>query len=227
MYPLNEAWKPELDWETPAGKALCRLAAAVPRERRVTITVFGSAPLQMALDPALLSGDVDVFSDDDLERFIEEAGLTRGMRNQLYVQECAELNFKGSPKWRDRAFASEVEGCTVRFPHPIDILIGKLHRLDAKDLRAFRLVLQTTGHPTPEEMQKELQDAVDLFRPKFDEEATGDIFGNTRILWRELYGRDIDVRSEIIRPALERERKGYGLPTEDYKNRLREIGAAR
>ena len=94
-----------------------------------------------------------------------------------------------------------------------------------KDLRAFRLVIGRTGHPTEDELRRELQFSVDLYRPKFDEEIPGDILTNTRILWRELWGKDIDVRQEIIAPALARRRAGYAddLPKVDYREELRRL----
>ena len=71
-------------------------------------------------------------------------------------------------------------------------------------MRAFHAVIAATGHPTEEEMKRELQDAVDLFRPGFDEENASDLISTTRLLWRELYKSEIDVRAEIIRPAQQR-----------------------
>ena len=56
-------WTSFLDLETPAGRMLRRLAALLPQGPEFTITVFGSAPLQIAVDPTLTSADVDVFSD--------------------------------------------------------------------------------------------------------------------------------------------------------------------
>ena len=101
-------------------------------------------------------------------------------------------------------------------------MIAKLNRLDDKDLLAFRTVLAKTGHPTEAELIKELQFAVDLFRPSFDEEQGHDLANNCCRLWPLIYGREIDPRKEIIAPALAIRRAGYGEPTRDYKQELRE-----
>ena len=76
---------------------------------------------------------------------------------------------------------------TLTLPHPMDILIGKLNRLDAKDLTAFSRIIQLTGHPTADELRHELQNAVDLFRPGFDEDSPNRYPENTRRLWREIF----------------------------------------
>jgi hypothetical protein len=101
-------------------------------------------------------------------------------------------------------------------------LIAKLNRLDEKDVEAFRVVLRKTGHPTEMELIHELQMAVDLFRPSFDDEQGHDIANNCRRLWPIIYGREIDPRVEIIAPALQKRREGYGEPKRDYKQELRE-----
>ena len=219
---INDAWSNDFNLDTPAGKILKKLVAALPVERSFRITLFGSAPLQINIEPELLSGDVDLFSDEEqLARWVEQAGLG-DQQKRPYIQVCSELNFRTSPRWRGRTQSVTVGNCTFVFPHPIDILIAKLNRLEEKDIEAFRVVKKKTGHPTEAELIEELQMAVDLFRPSFDEENAADLANNTRRLWPLLYGREIDPRKEIIAPALAKRREGYGEPTRDYKQELRD-----
>ncbi|HZF00856.1 MAG TPA: DUF6036 family nucleotidyltransferase [Methylomirabilota bacterium] len=216
------SWTSSLELETPAGRMLRQLASLLPQGREFQITVFGSAPLQIAVDPNLTSADVDVFSDfEELNEIVLRAGLGTNQAD-FYIQVSSELNFRTSPRWKDRTQSARIGNCTFIFPHPIDILIAKLNRLDEKDLRAFRAVIAKTGHPTETELIKELQLAVDLFRPSFDEEQGHDMANNCRRLWPLIYGREIDPRAEIIAPALKIRREGYGEPVRDYKQELRD-----
>jgi len=224
MFPPDQPWKPDLRWETPAGKTLRKLIACLPKNRSWQITVFGSAPLQLSLDPDFLSADIDIFSRDNLEEIILRAGLGKG-QSPIYIDQCTENVFLASPTWPERAYHLQVELVTLTFPHPIDLLVSKVRRLEAKDLRAFHLVYSLTGHPTESELIGALQRVVDLYRPPFDEEfVEGNPIANTQSLWKELYGREIDVRQEIIRPALVRRRAGYGLSGPSLKEELRELG---
>jgi hypothetical protein len=220
MFDLAAPWTPLLDWSTPAGEALQRLLDELSESPPVQITVFGSAPLQLALDGGFLSADVDVFSTTDLKDAIERAGLQKG-RSEIYIEQCDEIVFSAAASWRERAFVHVHNNVTLTFPHPIDILVSKIKRLEPKDLNAFRLVLERTSHPTPEELIAALRRHVDLFRPDFDEERGGDAVANVQILWRELYaGRRIDVRDQIIGPALESRRQTFGLDAPDLKSEL-------
>ena len=211
-------WAGEIDWSTPAGQLLQRFLAALPGERSFHFTVFGSAPLQLTVDHQLLSADVDVFSndDEDLSSLIAAAKLDK-THGGFYLEPGFELSFRTSPRWRHRAKTVQRGSVTLTVPHPLDILIGKLNRLDAKDLKAFERVIQLTGHPTPEEFKLELQNAVDLFRPGFDEDSPNRYPENTRRLWREVFHSEIDLRREIIEPAIARRQQGYGEPPPDYK----------
>ena len=217
-----EFWAGSIDLSTRAAELLKKLVAALPQNREFTITVFGSAPLQICVDSSLTSADVDVFSDfEELREIADNAGLGQD-KTEFYIQVSSELNFRTSPRWKGRTQSARIGNCTFIFPHPIDILIAKLNRLDEKDLRAFRTVIAKTGHPTEAELIKELQFAVDLFRPSFDEEQGHDMANNCRRLWPLIYGREIDPRAEIISPALKIRREGYGEPVRDYKQELRD-----
>jgi hypothetical protein len=217
-----DSWAGSIDLSTPAGQLLQQLIKVLPQGRHFEITVFGSAPLQIMIESRLNSADVDLFSSaEEMRELVDRAGLGQD-RAAFYIQVSSELNFRTSPRWKDRLRMIEVGNCTLRFPHPIDILIAKLNRLDEKDLEAFRVVIRKTGHPTEAELIHELQMAVDLFRRSFDEEQGHDMANNCRRLWPIIFGRPIDPRAEIIAPALEKRREGYGEPTRDYKQELRD-----
>ena len=96
------------------------------------------------------------------------------------------------------------------------------HDHDQNDLENETEDGRKTGHPTEAELIKELQFAVDLFRPSFDEEQGHDMANNCRRLWPLIYGREMDPRAEIIAPALAIRKAGYGEPTRDYKQELRD-----
>lgn len=139
---------------------------------------------------------------------------------EVYLEPGFELSFRTSPRWRERAKVYVLNNVTLTLPHPLDILIGKLDRLDPKDLLAFRSVIELTGHPTEAELRRELQNAVHLFRPSFDTESPNRYPENTRRLWQELFGKELDLRREIIEPDLSRRAIGYGETPPEYKRSL-------
>lgn len=212
MTSFDQPWRPELDWSAPAGKVLGRLVEALPPNRTWEIIVFGSSPLQLGVDSGFLSGDVDVISDEDIWAHCERAGLLKE-QTPLYIEPCASIAFTASPDWFMRAFRCQRQHVNFTFPHPIDILVSKIKRLEEKDLRAFKLVREKTGHPTEDDLIVALRRVVDIFRPAFDEETAGNPAHNTQILWRELFDKEIDVRACIITPALVERRRNYGEAT--------------
>jgi hypothetical protein len=170
-----------------------------------------------------MSADVDIFSDEDFSSLISEHRLGKNQK-PIYIEQSPAIAFATSVDWPSRAFTVLVDNVTLLFPHPIDILISKLQRLEEKDLRAFQLVRRVTGRPTEEELKKALMNAVDLYRPPFAEETrVGDIFLNTKTVWRTLFNKDIDVGSEIIAPALLIRRTSYGQNIPDHQQALRNI----
>lgn len=211
-------------WQSPAGRRLEELARALPPKPRLDITVFGSASIQLFIDQTFLSADIDLFgsekSYDFLLGFVDSQGWTIE-KSAYYIQICDPYAFKSTMDWLTRAVEVERHGHLFRIVHPWDSLVSKLQRLEEKDINAFKLVIAKTGHPTEAEFAHHLQKAVDLYRPKFDEEtARGDMLLNTRELWKILWNKEIDVRAEIIRPALERSQHDYTPADPALKTRL-------
>lgn len=211
MTSFERPWRPQLDWSAPAGRVLDQLVDALPpSDYKWDIIVFGSSPLQLGIESRFLSGDVDVIANGDITPYCEKAGLLKGQA-PVYVEPCASIAFTASPDWFVRAFRCERRHVSFTFPHPIDILVSKIKRLEEKDLRAFKLVRDRTGHPTEDDLVAALRRVVDIFRPAFDEEGAGNPMHNTQVLWRELFGKEIDVRESIIAPALTERRRIYGI----------------
>ena len=198
---------------------LDQLVDALPPNRKWEIIVFGSSPLQLGVDSRFLSGDVDVIPDQDITVYCERAKLLKGQAS-IYVEPCTVAAFTASPDWFVRAFRCERRHVIFTFPHPIDILVSKIKRLEEKDLRAFKLVRERTGHPDEEELIRALQRVVDIFRPSFDEESAGNPVHNTQLLWRELFAKEIEVSAVIIAPALAERRRAYGEDAKGLKAKL-------
>lgn len=223
MPSYEQPWRPTLNWETPAGRVLDRLVEALPADRAWKIIVFGSAPLQLSLDAAFLSADVDVIPPADVEAHCRQAGLLKG-QTPIYVDLCAVSAFTASADWGVRAFEVHRKHVAFVLPHPIDILVSKIKRLEEKDLNAFRLVRARTGHPTEDELVVALQRIVDVYRPSFDEESAGDPRINTQRLWQELFHKPIDVGQAIIAPALTERRRNYAQDPLKLRDALRRAG---
>ena len=218
---------PPPDWTTPAGRALERLAAAIERTGLVLgepLIVFGSAPLQIFLDPAFLSADVDVTVTGhlkELQALVEETGMGKG-RAPFYIEIVPRYVFRPGPDWGVRARRLELHGVELVFPAPLDLLVAKLHRLDEKYLRAFELVRQKTGQPGEEELLQELRQCHEKFTPR-PSGAKSDFHRNVERLWPRLFGRELDAGRSILQPVLDALRQAG--ESEDYLTVLRSLGA--
>src|SRR2546426_11361643 len=134
-----------LDWDGSAGQRLDLLARSLPKQPRLEITVFGSAPLQLMIERGFLSEDIDLYPPEEfhqfLSDFVDAHGWAKG-QTDFYIQVCDPLTFRTTKDWLERAVEVERHGHLFRFPHPWDILVSKLQRLEEKDLEAFRLVIK-------------------------------------------------------------------------------------
>jgi hypothetical protein len=213
------AWLPNLGWDSAPGKLIDRLLDVLPSDKQFLITVFGTGPLQMAYKNTEVSVDVDIFANEDIEAIVSEHGLDNAIQPPI-IHLCADSSFQAGPNWQDRAYVVPRKGHLVRFPHPYDILVSKLHRFGERDKQAFELVIKNTGHPTERDLLQELRRSVDLYRPGFDEERQSRIWENTVEAWKYFFGHAIDVRSEIVRPGLERRKADYDQTRSGLKNTL-------
>jgi hypothetical protein len=209
--------------EIPVARLLQKLAKNLPETPSREIIVFGSAPLQILVEPGFLSKDCDIIADE-MVKSIAETIHVPAQQGDLYFEVCDPLTFRTALGWQSRAVRQSIHGHTFVLPHPWDILTSKIARLEEKDLEAFRIVIKRTGHPTAEEFKQHLQLAVDLYRPNFDEETGHDYLLQTQILWQTIYGDSIDVRSEIIAPALARRKAAYEAAPPSLKLRLQDLG---
>ena len=223
MPSFEQPWRPTLNWDTPAGRVIDRLVEALPADRPWKIILFGSSPLQLALDPTFLSGDVDIIASADVEVYCRQAGLLKG-QTPIYVEPSAASAFTASADWMMRACEVQHKHVSFILPHPIDILVSKIKRLDEKDLKAFHLVRARTGQPTEAQLLIALRRVVDIYRPSFDEESAGDPRSNTQVLWRELFGKPIDVSREIIAPAVAERLRNYGRESYGLREALGRYG---
>src|SRR5262245_19527596 len=126
-----------INWDCPAARQLDQLVRLLPRNPRLDITVFGSTPLQMLVDPSFLTQDIDVFPAEESYDFLLELVRGRGLgpeKSEFYIQVCSPFAFRSASDWRSRALEVLRQGHLLRLVHPWDVLTSKLQRLEEKDL---------------------------------------------------------------------------------------------
>lgn len=210
---------PPPDWNGHVGRILDSFFAEVKRrfpDYDAPLTVFGSAPIQLCLDDSFTSADADIMVTTgaaELRALAGEIGLGGGgIRSGFAVQIFPPGFFRTTPRYLEpgRAHQEMRHGLRIIIPHVRDILIGKLHRsrtqdqdaLDGKDLRAFLRVRQLTGgHPSESELLDDLISCEPSFRLPPDG-GLNHFRLNVEDVWRAVFSRSVDVRGEIIEPAL-------------------------
>jgi len=240
-------WPTEVDWESPAGILISALCRAIPAEKRTPVILFGSAALQMTVAPTLLSADADIAPDivpydprssrfvrpldrTGLMDLVRAAQLGVGQRD-FYIQVCAQGSFQPGTGWLRRIMEVERGGLVITIPHPMDILIAKLHRYEKKDLIAFKEVYRRQNFPSPEAMLAELRASPRLFmkRDRSVDHMPGQ-FPESKMaeslpkLWRDLWGLELDLRRDILEPMNAGLQDTYGDFDESAGDEFRAIG---
>ncbi len=210
---------PPPKWNTLAGRVLDGLCAGIRNEMpgyAAPVTVFGSAAIQLCYDEHFASADVDLMvlsEGGSLRELAGRLGLGRSgtVRTAYGLQICPPQLFRPTPHYLQRAHVEERHGVPVVVPHVRDILVAKLHRyriegqtgIAAKDRRAFQRVRELSGgHPADEEMIEDLRLCEPWLRVP-DDGSVNAFRLNVLDLFASIYGRRVDLESEILGPARE------------------------
>jgi hypothetical protein len=168
-------WSPIVDWTHPSAVLLRDFTKVISQDgdlRETPISVFGSSPIELGLGIALHSLDVDVEPDQFYvvaQKLAREARLTIGCGRSPYLQIVPPGVFRASRTWISRAEVVVLNGVSLRFAHPMDIIIGKLFRLEEKDYRGIDRIIQETGRPTRDDVHYYLTNYTDLFSTKSED----------------------------------------------------------
>lgn len=198
-------WNPRIDCETPSGKLLNRLTAAMSSKKDIQecgLLVFGSSPWEFGAGLPVNSGDIDVTPDQFYPifgAFLEDKDFLTG---NPHVQLCPPGVFRPGQMWSSRAVHRMLNGIEVTLPHPIDIIAGKLHRLDSRDYRGINLYLESTGRPTPQDMAKYGRENPDWLMSGSEKNQT--VIANLETFHSYLGGDRLDVENDIIGNAAQK-----------------------
>ena len=224
--PRALVWPPTINLNTPAWRTLQNLLAeAPPSPDQNRLIVFGSAALQLTVANELLSADIDISLDvvtvgpraistpraeEHLRRTATKVNAALS-KDLPYIQVCHWMTFQPANRWERRAFEKTEGAWRLVYPHPYDILFSKLRRAEIKDIEAFRLIIERTGHPTEAEFIQLCTENYRDFEPRLraapshlpEVVPSHDLRSNTVRLWQAIWGRPIDIDREISRPALQ------------------------
>lgn len=196
-------WDPQIDCQTHSGSLLHRLTSAMsatPDIRECGLLIFGSSPLEFGLGIALNSGDIDITPDQlypIFGTFLKNNNLLSG---NPHVQLCPPGLFRPGQMWPRRAVNRTLNEVEVLLPHPIDIIAGKLHRLDERDYQGIQKLIDSTGRPTSADMLTYAKENPDWL---LSEGAVNEkVVDNFETFYSFLGGKDLDVREDILKASL-------------------------
>ncbi|MFZ0504392.1 MAG: DUF6036 family nucleotidyltransferase [Chthoniobacterales bacterium] len=225
--PKDLVWPPVINRDTPAWRTLeTLLVESPPSADQNRLIVFGSAALQLTVTSKLLSADIDLSLDlltvgpqgmtapkaeGRLRRVVAKVNAALS-KDLPYIQVCHWMTFQPANRWERRVFETMEGAWRLVYPHPYDILFSKLRRTEPKDIEAFRLVIERTGHPTEEEFIQLCIENYRDFEPRLKTTPghlpsvipSSDLRSNTVRLWKAVWNRSIKIDREIREPAVQR-----------------------
>lgn len=237
-------WPVEPRWETPTGGLIKKLSELIPEHRQTPILLFGSAALQFTITPNVMSRDADISPDivpmsTDEQRFpkaldrqeLSVLAKKAGQHKGVHFEVCSPDVFRSTPRWERRSMSITEGKLEITIPHPIDILIPKLARSEIKDRDNLLAVRQACSNwPGEKELLSEMRRAYSLFE-KVDRRGsqsllpgqfTRDSRARTRLrqLWKHVYGRELNVKKEVVQPGQQILQEGWHSYPEGLKESL-------
>ncbi len=230
---------PQPRWDTVAGRLLDSFFSLVSEtlpDYAPPLTLFGSAAIQLCLDEHFTSADVDLMAvtgGETLRKIAGRAGLGRSgsVRLRYGIQICPPQLFRTTPHYQQRAWTGTRHGIAVIVPHVRDVLLAKLHRsrhegqagLVPKDRQAFFRVRELCDNrPDEEDVLEDLR----LCEPDLRIPHDGSVNAfhlNAIDLFREVFGRSLDMEKDILAPARAAEEADRTADGTDLGELLRDL----
>jgi hypothetical protein len=153
-------------------------------------------------------------------------------QRKLHLQVNAPGAFQPGTGYLRRVMETDRGNLHITIPHPLDILIAKLHRYEDKDLEAFQKVYERTGAPSADALLAELRASPRLFATHDrSQEHMPSQFPESKIsesvphLFWTLWKKRISVQNDILAPTHREMASSYRDHDDSHKKSLTDIAA--
>jgi hypothetical protein len=196
-------WEARVEAATPSGKVLNKLTSLMSKDidlKDTGIVVFGSAPLEFASLLHVKSADIDITPDQFLEHLRNRVREWKLDVGDPFVQVLPPTVFKAGKNYLLRACGLKLNEIEIIIPHPIDIVFGKLHRMEEKDYTAINELVETFGRPTFDDLHHYMIENADIFEAS--SETIDKLVTNIEVLWVYLGGQPLEIRTKYLESSL-------------------------
>lgn len=139
------------------------LDKAVAFKSRMVLYMIGGAAITLAYDRTNRTADLDIIDAPHSLEKLAGRGTALAERYHVYLSSVAEINFSVPSDWRDRSILLSLpvrlEHFDLRIPCIEDLCLGKLARLEPKDLEDI-LPLVQRGQLFPERILARLNQNI-------------------------------------------------------------------